>query len=86
MEPGEKLEQEDHPDQTAHLVTLDLKDLQEKLVIRVIWVHQGRGDRKAHQENQAKMESLADQETLEKLDFQDHREQEDFLVHLVRLA
>lgn len=82
MAPGERLEQEDLRGQTAHLVKLDHKDHLEMLVILDIWVHQGKGDPRALQASQAKMENQAKQETLGKLDSPDHQGLEDFLGHL----
>lgn len=79
---GGRLEQEDLLGQMAHLVKLDLKDLLEMLVIQDTWGHLGKGDLRALQGNQVKMENQANQETVEKLDSLDQRVPEDFQVHL----
>lgn len=50
--------------------------------IQDIWVNLAKGDLRALQGNQVKMEKQANQETLEKLDSLDRRVLEDFLVLL----
>lgn len=78
---GVRLEQEDLRDQTVHLDMLDQQDLLEKSEIQDIWVHLGRGDLRALQENQVKMESQEHQEMLETWDSLDLRDPEDFQEH-----
>lgn len=73
---GEKLEPGDLLDQMATQVKLDLKDLPETLVIPATWVHLVKEAQKDQQGKQGRMESLAEQEILEKSDSLDHPVQE----------
>lgn len=82
MAQGERLEQEDHLDQTAHLVNLDPKDLLDMSASQAKWVHLAKGGLRALQGRQVKMENPAKQEIVEKLDSRDHQDPEDFQVHL----
>lgn len=50
--------------------------------IQAIWVQLGKGDLRALQGSQVKMENQAKQETEEKLDSLDQQEPEDSRVHL----
>lgn len=52
------------------------------MVIQGIWVHLAKGDLRALQGNQVKMEKQAKQEIMEKLDSPDQQEPEGFQVHL----
>lgn len=76
------MEQEDLLGQVAHLVKLDPKDLMDSSAIQGTWVLVGKGDLKALQGNQVKMEKQAKQEIAEKLDSLDHRDPEDFQERL----
>lgn len=80
------MEEEDPLGQTALLVKLDSRDLLEMLEIQGIWVHLAKGDLRAPQGKQVKMEKQANQVIPEKWDSQDQQDQEDFQVHLAPLA